>query len=304
MHRFQGFGIFFVEVDAGDAGVVHLLEEFLQVRPPLMIHPCSGKEPACVPALEDADTEVDVLSETHPGEAAERFINLATHSHIETPRIEFVHFLFSAADAAGGEERSHGVVDGFLYIGKGDVRTVRSAECIGRDFLQFLFHCCKIAFGKDAVGIQYNQVFSPAAFGAVIARLSGTGVGFGVVTDVQNVLITLCNVLAGNRRTVLYDNDFEILEALSREALQKLVRFVGAVVYGNDNGISHVSVSFYRVTGVDVAKIRFYLVTDGYFAVHSDCYFRFVLSQSLKMKIICYVITLQGYAFDYKCVVP
>ena len=74
------------------------------------------KEPACVPALEDADTEVDVLSETHPGEAAERFINLATHSHIETPRIEFVHFLFSAANAAGGEERSHGVVDGFLYV--------------------------------------------------------------------------------------------------------------------------------------------------------------------------------------------
>mgnify|MGYP000113938714 FL=1 len=185
------------------------------------------------------------------------------------------------------------------------MRTVRSAECIGRGFLQFLFHCCKIAFGKDAVGIQYNQVFSPAAFGTVIARLSGTGVGLGVVTDVQNVLITLCNVLAGNRRTVLYDNDFEILEALSREALQKLVRFVGAVVYGNDNGISHVSVSFYRVTGVDVAKIRFYLVTDGYFAVHSDCYFRFVpFLQSLKVKIICYVITLQGYAFNYKCVVP
>ena len=86
---------------------------------------------------------------------------------------------------------------------------------------------------------------------------------------------------------------------------KKLVRFVGAVVYGNDNGISHVSVSFYRVTGVDVAKIRFYLVTDGYFAVHSDCYFRFVpFLQSLKVKIICYVITLQGYAFDYKCVVP
>lgn len=74
----------------------------------------------------------------------------------------------------------------------------------------------------------------------------------------------------------------EILEALSREALQKLVRFVGAVVYGNDNGISHVSVSFYWVTGVDVAKIRFYLVTDGYFAVHSDCYFRFILSTKFK----------------------
>ena len=63
---------------------------------------------------------------------------------------------------------------------------------------------------------------------------------------------------------------------------KKLVRFVGAVVYGNDNGISHVSVSFYRVTGVDVAKIRFYLVTDGYFAVHSECYFRFILSTKFK----------------------
>ncbi len=110
--------MFLVEVDAGDAGVVHLLEEFLQVRPPLVIHPCSGKEPACVSALEDADTEIYVLSETHPREAAECFVDLAAYSHIEAPRIELVHFLFPAANTAGGEERSHGVVDGFLHIGK------------------------------------------------------------------------------------------------------------------------------------------------------------------------------------------
>lgn len=41
----------FVEVDAGDAGVVHLLEEFLQVRPPFMIHPCSGKSLHAYPPL-------------------------------------------------------------------------------------------------------------------------------------------------------------------------------------------------------------------------------------------------------------
>lgn len=78
---------------------------------------------------------------------------------------------------------------------------------------------------------------------------------------------------AGNGRAVFYDDDFEILETLPGQALQKLVHLVGAVVYGNDNGISHVSVSFYRVTGDDAAKIRFYLVIGCCFAAHSDCYF-------------------------------
>lgn len=52
---------------------------------------------------------------------------------------------------------------------------------------------------------------------------------------------------AGNGRAVFYDDDFEILETLPGQALQKLVHLVGAVVYGNDNGISHVSVSFIRL---------------------------------------------------------
>ena len=104
MHDFQGVGMFLVEVDAGNAGIVHLLEEFLQVRPSFVIYPCSGKQPAPVSAFEDADAEIYVFSKTHPGEAAECFVDLAAYSHIEAPRIELVHFLFPAANTAGGEE--------------------------------------------------------------------------------------------------------------------------------------------------------------------------------------------------------
>ena len=109
------------------------------------------------------------------------------------------------------------------------------------------FHFLKVIFGKDAVGVQYYQVFSPAAFCAIIACLPRAGIGLGVVADVQNVLITVCDIFAGNGRAVFYDDDFEILETLPGQALQKLVHLVGAVVYGNDNGISHVSVSFIRL---------------------------------------------------------
>lgn len=151
---------------------------------------------------------------------------------------------------------------------RGRVRQRRRQE-----FPVILFHFLKVIFGKDAVGVQYYQVFSPAAFCAIIACLPRAGIGLGVVADVQNVLITVCDIFAGNGRAVFYDDDFEILETLPGQALQKLVHLVGAVVYGNDNGISHVSVSFYRVTGDDAAKIRFYLVIGCCFAAHSDCYF-------------------------------
>ena len=124
------------------------------------------------------------------------------------------------------------------------MRPVRSAKSVGGGFPQLFFHRRKIAFGKDAVGVEYNQVFPPATFGAVITRLPRPGIGFGVIMDIQHVLITVCDVLARNGRAVLYNDDFKILKALPGKALQEFVHFIGAVVYGDDNGVSHISVSF------------------------------------------------------------
>ena len=57
------------------------------------------------------------------------------------------------------------------------MRPVRSAKSVGGGFPQLFFHRRKIAFGKDAVGVEYNQVFPPATFGPVITRLPGPELG-------------------------------------------------------------------------------------------------------------------------------
>ena len=114
VYQLERFGVFLVEVDACDARVVHLLEEFLQVGAPLVVHPGVGKEAAAVASLEDADAQVDVFAEAHAREAAQCLVYLASDAHVEAAGIELVELFLAAADAAGGEERGHGVVDGLL----------------------------------------------------------------------------------------------------------------------------------------------------------------------------------------------
>ena len=70
MDDFQRFGIFFVEIDTCNTGVVHLLEEFLKIRTSFVVYPGIGKETALVSSLEYADTEIDVFAETHIGETS------------------------------------------------------------------------------------------------------------------------------------------------------------------------------------------------------------------------------------------
>ena len=171
MHRFQGFGIFFVEVDAGDAGVVHLLEEFLQVRPPLMIHPCTGKQTAFVSSLKNPDTKIDILSKTHLGKTSQCLIYLPSHPHIKTTRIEFIHFLFSATNTSRCEKRSHGIINRFLDIRKGIVCAVGTSESIGRRSEKFRLDGIEISLGENHIRIQYNKVFTLAAFRSVVTCL-------------------------------------------------------------------------------------------------------------------------------------
>ena len=234
MDQLQRFGVLLVEVDAGDARIVYLLEELLQVRAPLVVHPRIGEEAAAVSALEDADTEVDVLAEAHLRKSAQGQVDFAADAHVEAAGVELVHLLLAAADAAGGEERGHGVVDGLLDVAERWVCPVGASEGVGGCRLEFLFDGSQIVRGQDAVGVQYDEVFPPAAFGAVVARLSGAGVGLGVVVQVQPVAVSFGYVAAGDRRPVFHHQHFKIAERLGREALQQFVHLVGAVVHGDD----------------------------------------------------------------------
>ena len=235
----QRVGVFLVEVDARDAGVVHLLEKLAQVRPPLVPHPRLGEQPAAVSPTEDADAEVDVLAEAHPREASQCLVDLAPHAHVEAAGIELVHLLPPAPDAARGEERRHGVVDGFLHGRERRVRPVWSAEGVARLALQFMVDGLQVARRHDAVRVQDEEVFAPGTFGGIVARLSGTRVGLCVVVQVQAVCIAVGYFPAGQGRAVVHHDDLEVAPGLRREALQQFVHFVRTVVDGDEEGVFH-----------------------------------------------------------------
>ena len=65
MHQFQRIRIFLIKINTGNAGVMHLLEEFFQVSPTFMIYPGIRKKTTSVPILKDTDTEINILPKTH-----------------------------------------------------------------------------------------------------------------------------------------------------------------------------------------------------------------------------------------------
>ena len=93
MHQLQRFGIFLVQIDTRNTGIMHLLEKLLHVRAPLVPHPGIGKQTATAPGLEYPDAEIDVLAKTHFGKASQPAVDFRPDSHVEGARIELIHFL-------------------------------------------------------------------------------------------------------------------------------------------------------------------------------------------------------------------
>ena len=65
MHQFQRVRVFLIKINTGNAGVMHLLEELLQISTAFVIHPGIRKKPASIAVLKDTDTKVNILSKTH-----------------------------------------------------------------------------------------------------------------------------------------------------------------------------------------------------------------------------------------------
>ena len=70
MYQLQTFGIFLIEVDAGNAAVVDLSPELAEIGAALMPYPCLWEQTALVASLENADGEVYVFAKAHGGETS------------------------------------------------------------------------------------------------------------------------------------------------------------------------------------------------------------------------------------------
>ena len=131
MYKLQAARMPLHQVDAGDAAVVNLLEELLEIRPALVPNPCIGEKAATCSALIDADAQVDVLAEAHRRETTQLPVEAATDAQIEGTWIEpLVHLFLTASDAASRQEGGHAVADGLLYRSEALVSFVGTAPCI------------------------------------------------------------------------------------------------------------------------------------------------------------------------------
>ncbi len=132
MDCFERLGIFFIEIDSSYSAVVNLSKELAEICPSLMPNPRLGKQSTAATGFENTNREVDIFSEAHLGEPSEPCINIATNAHIERTGIEFVEFFLAAAYSTRSKKGRHRIRNGFLRIGKRGVRTVGTAESIGR----------------------------------------------------------------------------------------------------------------------------------------------------------------------------
>lgn len=126
-----------------------------------------------------------------------------------------------------------------LHRGETLVCAVRPSKGIARTALQLVFHGLQIAGGQHAVAVQHYQVFALRTLCAIVARLPGTAVFLAVITQCQPGGMLFDNVLARYGGAVFDHHHLKVLHCLSLQAGKQLVYFVGAVVDGNDEGVSH-----------------------------------------------------------------
>ncbi len=236
MHHLQRVGVFLVEVDPSDPEIIDLAVELAPVGAPLVINPGGREEADLIAALEEADTEVDVLAEPHPREAVQGTEHLGPDAHVETAGIELVHFLLAAPDAAGGEEGGHRVVDGLLHVGEIVGGLVGPPESVGARLGDLVADGLDIARRQDAVGVEDDQVVAPALAGAHVAGVARSAIGNADVADGQPVAIAVGHLVGGDGRAILDDDHLEAPRRLPGEALQQLLHLVRAVEDGDDQG--------------------------------------------------------------------
>ena len=116
---------------------------------------------------------------------------------------------------------------------------VRAAESIRRLPFQFRIDRGKIPLRNDDVGIQDDQPLSFGPFRPVVPGLARTGIRLGEIPHGQPAFIAAGDLLAGDGRSVLDQEDFEILPGLPGQAVQKLFNFIRTIENGNDDGITH-----------------------------------------------------------------
>ena len=138
----------------------YLPEKLDEICSSLMIDPSARKITAFIACRKNPDTKIYILSITHIRETTQGFIHLFPHSHIKTPRIECIQMSPASSDPSCRKERSHRVIDRFLYSGKRRMRPVGTTKGIHLITHQGLVYLFQIAGRNDTIRIQDNHDLS------------------------------------------------------------------------------------------------------------------------------------------------
>ena len=176
-----------------------MLEKLSKVGAALVPNPGLWKEAAGIALLKNARGEVDVFAKAHVAETIECGIDRSAHTHVERARIKLVHLLLSATDAASGEERRHGVVDGFLHGRERLMGAVGASKSIAGRGVEFRVNRLEIALRQHHVAVENDDILALRPFHAIIARSAGPRVLFHEIAHIERIGIALCHLLAGLR---------------------------------------------------------------------------------------------------------
>ncbi|MDT4841124.1 hypothetical protein FQZ97_749650 [compost metagenome] len=130
MYQFQSTRMSFLQVDAGNAGVMYLFKELLERAASFMVYKCFLDQSCFESIGQDTDTHINIFAKTDFSKAPGTFKYFFGVAHIKTSGKKFIHFLPATTNATCCNNRGHGVIDGFLKIRKIFMCRIRTAKCI------------------------------------------------------------------------------------------------------------------------------------------------------------------------------
>ena len=179
-------------------------------------------ERCAIATLQQAQTEVYILTEAHPFvEASELKVDGATAPEIEATGLKLLHPIGTTpTDPASSQRGGHRIVDRLLHRSEVIRGGIRSTEGIYGVALQILIYSRQIARGKYHVGVKDEEVFPRSLTCSTVAGLRRTAIGHSDVAEGGELRAEgLHYWLATDLRAILDDDDFIVEGPLLRQTL-------------------------------------------------------------------------------------
>ena len=105
--------------------------------------------------------------------------------------------------------------------------------------LQLTCQGFEIMWRNDTIRVEEHKIVTGGTFHAVVARQTAAGIGLEIVTHIYFVLVSGGHLVASDRRTILDNQDFKVLQCLHGQTFQQFMHLVGTIIYRYDYGKLH-----------------------------------------------------------------